>query len=58
MSYFSNAPAPSVGSELPMPRSTKEVIKEIKSERTSKRRNHDPSDESNGETIVPDWEIL
>lgn len=47
MPYFSNKPGPSVGSDLPMPRSVKEVVDEIKQEHKAKRRKLDP-DSSDG----------
>lgn len=42
MPYFSNKPGPSVGTDLPMPRSVKEVVDEIKQEHKAKRRKLDP----------------
>lgn len=46
MSYFSNKPAPSTGSELPMPRSTQEVTKDIKQGHKAKRRKRTEGDDS------------
>lgn len=45
MPYFSNAPGPSRGNDLPMPRSMKEVTNELKQEHKAKRRKLD-ADES------------
>lgn len=44
MAYFSNKPAPSTGSDLPMPQSSKEVSNDVKVEHRAKRRKLETSD--------------
>ncbi|KAF6028920.1 Cdk7 [Bugula neritina] len=44
MPYFSNSPAPSQGSELPLPKSAKEPANESRPNKSAKRRKMDPLD--------------
>ncbi|XP_067941740.1 cyclin-dependent kinase 7-like [Watersipora subatra] len=46
MSYFSNKPGPSTGSELPLPRTSQEVTKELKQEHRAKRRKRNDIDDN------------